>query len=76
MKESIKRTTIDLDMNAVDDAMEILGTSSIRETVDVALREVARRKKLRELAELIRQGKLGAPTPEQLVEMRRNPHVP
>jgi hypothetical protein len=41
-----------------------------------ALEEVARRAGLRELADLVRAGKLNVPNPEQLAEMRRNPHFP
>jgi Arc/MetJ family transcription regulator len=74
--QHIKRTTIDLDLDAVERARELLGTTTIRETVDRALREVDRRERLRKMAELIRKGGMGFPTPEELAEMRRNPHFP
>jgi Arc/MetJ family transcription regulator len=76
MTERIHRTTIDLDLDALDRARELLGTNTIRETVDKALREVDRRAALREFADEIRAGRFHAPTPEELAEMRRNPHFP
>ena len=74
MSERIHRTTIDLDLDALDRARELLGTTTIRDTVDKALREVDRREALREFAEEIRDGRIRFPTPEQLAEMRRNRH--
>jgi Arc/MetJ family transcription regulator len=59
-----------------EEAQELLGTTTIRETVDKALRDVRRRAALRRLADRVREGKLGAPTPDELAEMRRNPHFP
>lgn len=76
MSERIHRTTIDLDLDALDRARELLGTTTIRETVDVALREVDRRAALREFAGEILAGEFQAPTPEELAEMRKNPHFP
>jgi Arc/MetJ family transcription regulator len=72
----IHRTTIDLDLDLLEEARELLGTTTIRETVDKALRDVRRRAALRRLADRVREGKLGAPTPDELAEMRRNPHFP
>jgi Arc/MetJ family transcription regulator len=76
MSQHIKRTTIDLDLDAVERARELLGTTTIRETVDRALREVDRRARLRETADLIRKGGMGFPSPEELAEIRKNPHFP
>jgi Arc/MetJ family transcription regulator len=76
MTQRIHRTTIDLDLDAVERAKELLGTTTIRDTVDKALREVDRRAALREFAEEIRRGNLGMITPEALAEIRRNPHFP
>jgi Arc/MetJ family transcription regulator len=76
MTGHIHRTTIDLDLEVLDRARELLGTTTIRETVDKALREVDRRDALRQAADLIRTGGLGFPTPEELAEIRRNPHFP
>ena len=39
MSERIHRTTIDLDIDVLDRARELLGTTTIRDTVDKALRE-------------------------------------
>jgi Arc/MetJ family transcription regulator len=76
MTQRIHRTTIDLDLDVVERAKELLGTTTIRETVDKALREVDRRAALREFADRIRKGGLGLTTPEELAELRRNPHFP
>jgi Arc/MetJ family transcription regulator len=42
-RHTIKRTTVDLDIDELQAAREILGTESTRDTIDTALREVARR---------------------------------
>jgi Arc/MetJ family transcription regulator len=76
MTQGIHRTTIDLDLDAVERAKELLGTTTIRDTVDKALREVDRRAALRAFADAIRKGNLGATTPEELAKLRRNPHFP
>jgi Arc/MetJ family transcription regulator len=39
---AVKRTTIDIDEEALAEARDILGTQGIRDTVDEALREVRR----------------------------------
>ena len=75
MTERIHRTTIDLDLDALERAQRILGTTTIRDTVDKALREVDRRAALREAADAIRRGDLGMITPDELADLRRNPHV-
>ena len=74
-KPEIHRTTIDLDVKALEEAKVILGTTGYRDTVNAALREVARIVKLRRLADRIRAGEAFAPTPEELAEMRRPRHV-
>ena len=76
MSERIHRTTIDLDLDVLDRARELLGTTTIRDTVDKALREVDRRAALREFADEIRTRKLRFPTPEELAKLRQNPHFP
>jgi len=67
----IHRTTIDLDVEALEDAKALLGTTGYRDTVDAALREVVRIAKLRRLADRIRRGEdLGFPSPEELHQIR------
>jgi Arc/MetJ family transcription regulator len=41
------RTTVDVDMRALDDARRELGTSGLSETVNAALRDAARRRMLK-----------------------------
>ncbi len=50
------RTTIELDLDLLDETRRILGTSGIRETVEGAMREVARSAKRARLAALIESG--------------------
>jgi Arc/MetJ family transcription regulator len=47
----IKRTSLNLDLDLVAAARDVLGTNGTTETVHGALREVVRREKLRRLGE-------------------------
>ena len=69
------KTSIDIDRAAADEAAEILGTKTLRETVDAALREVVSAEHRRQLAEAILSGTLAVPTIEELAEWRA-PKVP
>ena len=51
------KTSVDIDMDKLDKVREILGTESIRETIDAAFREVIRISAVRDLAAL---GETGA----------------
>lgn len=64
------RTTVDISKEAYEQAKEILGTSGYKETINAALTEVVRRKKLQETVEYIRSAGKIAPSPEELYEMR------
>jgi Arc/MetJ family transcription regulator len=64
------KTTIDVDRKAADSAARILGTGSLRETVNAALREVVSAANRRRLADRIRRGELRVPTPEELARIR------
>lgn len=67
----VHRTTVDIDLDALEAAKEVLGTVGFRDTVNEALREVMRIAKLRRLAERIRNGEdLLAPSPEELHRLR------
>lgn len=63
----IKRTSLNLDLDLVADAREVLGTSGTTDTVHRALREVVRRERLRRLAAETFEDL----TPEALEELRR-----
>ena len=52
------RTTIELDVDALEQARELLGTTTIKGTVTEALREVVRMAKLKKAADLVRGGGL------------------
>jgi Arc/MetJ family transcription regulator len=68
----VQKTTVEIDMTELDAAREILGTSTIRDTVNTALREVTRRVALARTAMLIEQGAFDVVDPEELTELRRS----
>lgn len=67
---AIHRTTVDLDVAALERAREVLGTTTIRETIDRALHEVDRVARLRRGADLILAGDPGLVLPEDLAKLR------
>jgi Arc/MetJ family transcription regulator len=67
----VKRTTVELDMTELDAAKEILGTGTIRDTVNTALREVTRRVALAKAAAAIEHGIFDIVDPDELAELRR-----
>lgn len=71
VKTGLHRTTIDVELDAYEQARELLGTSGFKDTVNAALREVVRREQLKRAAERIRRGEFSAPTPEELAELRK-----
>jgi Arc/MetJ family transcription regulator len=62
-----RRTSLNLDLDLVAEAREVLGTNGTTETVHRALAEVVRRERLRRLAEET----FDDLTPEALTELRR-----
>jgi hypothetical protein len=68
----LHRTTVDIEVDAFEEARALLGTNGYRDTVNKAMREVVRLHKLRRLADLIRNGELpGEPlSPEYFHEIR------
>ncbi len=52
----MRKTSVDIDDHLIEQVQSVLGTSSIKETIDSALREVlradARRREIRALAEM------------------------
>jgi Arc/MetJ family transcription regulator len=67
----VRRTTVEVDSEALERAQKLLGTTTMRETIDKALREVDRRARLRHAADLILKGGLNLGTPEDLAAMRK-----
>jgi Arc/MetJ family transcription regulator len=63
----IKRTSLNLDLDLIADARDILGTNGTTDTVHRALEDVVRRQHLRELAKM----RFEDLTPEALVALRR-----
>ena len=69
------KTTVDVDRQLADEAAEILGTKSLKDTVNGALREVVAAELRRRLAESVRNGTLSVPTPEEYRKVRE-PKLP
>lgn len=63
----MKRTTINLDIDLLDEASDALGTSRMTETVHAAMSDVVRRRKLEALTRLEFPGM----SLEKLEELRR-----
>lgn len=70
-EHTIKRTTVDLDMDELQAAREILGTETTRDTINTALRDVRRRAALARAAALIEHGDLDIIEPEELAALRQ-----
>jgi Arc/MetJ family transcription regulator len=69
----VDKTSMVIDRKKVAEAREILGTTTIAETVDAALDEVIRVAAWKRLMDRIRRSKTGGigPTPTQLRRLRR-----
>ncbi len=63
----VKRTSLNLQFDLVDEARAVLGTRTTTDTVHRALEEVVRQEKLRQLAD----ERFDDLTPEALEELRR-----
>jgi Arc/MetJ family transcription regulator len=68
---TIQRTTLDIDVDELRRAQAVLGTSTKRDTVNEALREVNRLAALRKAADRLREGGLNIVRPEDLPKLRR-----
>ena len=68
----IKRTSINLDLELVDRAREVLGTKTTTDTVHTALRETVRRK----LVERLLERRFDHMPEGWLDELRRGEHWP
>jgi Arc/MetJ family transcription regulator len=69
--KATRRTTVELDMRRIRRVQKMLGTKTMRETIDKALHEVERHEALRRGADVIRKGGLNIVRPEDLPELRR-----
>jgi len=63
----VKRTSLNLDLELVAAAREVLGTKGATDTIHRALEDVVRRQRLKELADSTFEDL----TPEALAEIRR-----
>ena len=69
------KTTIDVNRDLADEAGKLLGTRTLKDTVNAALRDVVARDRRRRLANRVATGTLPVPTPEELARLRA-PSVP
>jgi len=69
------KTSIEIDKKVASEAAEILGTKTLRDTVDSALREVIRARLRYELADALSAGTLTLPSIED-VDRSKAPKVP
>lgn len=63
----VRRTSVNLQLDLVDEARDVLGTRTTTETIHRALAEIVRQARLRELA----QERFHDLTPEALEDLRR-----
>jgi hypothetical protein len=70
-RKATQRTTVELDMQRVRRVQKMLGTKTMRETIDKALDEVERHEALRRGADVIRKGGLNLARPEDLPRLRK-----
>jgi Arc/MetJ family transcription regulator len=66
----LMRTTLNIDLDALEQAAEVLQTEGLSETVNAALREIVAATRRARLAQRIRQGELPVPTPAELKRLR------
>ena len=66
----VKRTSVDIDVVELEQTKEILGTETIRDTVNSALRQVNRRAALARAAARIEQGDFEVVEPGELAALR------
>jgi Arc/MetJ family transcription regulator len=64
------RTTIDVDKRTAEAASKVLGTRTLKDTVNAALKEVLAASRRRALIDRIEKKSLPAPTPEELARLR------
>lgn len=69
------KTTIDIDKDLAAEAAGVLGTTTLKDTVNTALREAIDARRREELAQAVLDGTLSVPTPEELRAWRA-PKVP
>lgn len=66
------RHTVVVDDKLLEEARQALGTHGIRETIEMGLREVIRRRRLEELRRSLGKVELDL-TPEELAKLRNEP---
>ena len=69
--KATQRTTVELDMRKVRRVQKMLGTKTMRETIDKALHEVERHEALRRGADVLRKGGLNIVRPDDLPKLRQ-----
>ena len=65
-----QKTTVEIDIEELNEAAENLGTHGIKQTINTALHEINRRAALVRAAEYVRAGKFHTPDEETWKEWR------
>lgn len=69
--DTFHRTTVDVELEAFNQARDLLGTSGFKDTINAALRQVERAERLRAGAAAILADKHALATPDDLETLRR-----
>jgi hypothetical protein len=69
---TMRHTTVELDVDELRAARELLRTETTSDTVNLALREVRRRAELTRAAALVLEGRLEIIEPDKLAELRQS----
>jgi Arc/MetJ family transcription regulator len=70
LEDCSMKTTIDVDRSAATKAARVLGTHSLKDTVNAALREVLAAMRRRRLAQRVRLGTLPVPSRSEMARLR------
>jgi Arc/MetJ family transcription regulator len=69
------KTTVDVDKELAAEAARVLGTETLKHTVNTALAEIVRARRREELARALLDGTLAVPAPEEVTRQRK-PRLP
>ncbi len=71
IQKRMHKTTVEIDLDALEEAQRHLGTSGFKETLNRALEEVNAGARARQAAQYVAEGRMSMPTLEELREMRK-----
>ena len=71
IQKRMHKTTVEIDLDALQEAQRTLGTSGFKETINRALEEVNARARAGRAAQYVAAGRMSMPSLEELQEMRK-----